>query len=217
MDHNIPGHVRESGFTLIELLLATTVFSVVLLLLTQGLIQITRIYLKGDTIIKTQDAAQVSLSAISSAIQFSGGTITPTGSPALQTPAVFCINNDRFTYQLDAQLTEGPLVGDKRSHVLVVDQPPGGCNASTPPQALNSGAALTTTSRELLGTNMRLNKLTVTPLDTARSIWQVSIGVIYGDVDLLTAAHSGCSASLRDGGQFCSSSQLTTIVQKRVQ
>ncbi|GAC1387772.1 MAG: hypothetical protein NVS1B7_2700 [Candidatus Saccharimonadales bacterium] len=217
MGHRVIKRKNCDGFTLIELLLATTVFSILLLLLTQGMIQITRVYLKGNTIVKTQDAAQASLSSISNSIQFSGGLITETGLPANQTPAVFCVNNDRFTYQLDAQLTDGAPTGDKRSHVLVLDQPIGGCNASTLPQDLNSGGPLTATSRELLGTGMRLNKLSVTSLDNAQNVWRVTIVVVYGEVDLLNPGHNGCLASLHDGGQFCSSSQLTTIVQKRVQ
>jgi len=207
-------HIHNNdGFTLIELLIATTVFSTILVILTQGLIQVTRLYIKGTTIAKTQDTAQTALSDITNAIQYSGGTIvgTPTITPGARTKTVFCIDNNRYTYQLDGQLKSTVVFPDQITSVaLVVDQP-GTCNPALSPQpALNK-------PQELMGTNMRLASLSITPLGINNTIWKVSINVVYGDVDLLNPSHNACLASISQGGQYCASSQLSTIVEKRVQ
>ena len=209
---------NREGFTLIELLIATVVFSIILLILTQGIIQITRVYLKGDTITKTQDATEKALTTISDAIQFSGGTITgtPTATPAAHIPAAFCVNNTRFSYQLDGELSQNTGT-DMVPHVLIADTQPGACPNPTPTPQLLNGGLLYTDSKELLGTNMRLTQLTITPVGPSNLIWKIQIGVVYGDSDLLNATHTLCTASLKESGQFCAYSQLSTIVEKRVQ
>ncbi len=50
--------LKPHGFTIIELLIATTIFSVVLLLAASGLLYIGRLYYKGLTSSATQEAAR---------------------------------------------------------------------------------------------------------------------------------------------------------------
>src|SRR5438105_2979488 len=103
---------HETGFTIIELLVATTVFSVVLLLVSVGLIQIGRTIMKGVTTDRNQATAQAVMDDVSQAIQFSGGNVTPVTpsfNPADLNPAVyyFCVDNNRYTFRLNTQLTDG--------------------------------------------------------------------------------------------------------------
>ena len=59
----------QSGFTLLELMIATTIFSVILLLCTVGLIQIGKTYYKGSAIVRTQNVARDITDNITQAIQ----------------------------------------------------------------------------------------------------------------------------------------------------
>ncbi|GAC1390687.1 MAG: hypothetical protein NVSMB46_00990 [Candidatus Saccharimonadales bacterium] len=214
-------HTRNSnGFTLIELMIATTLFSVILLLLTNGLIQVSRIYLKGSNLIKTQYSAQNLIESLSEQIQFSGGTIIsshldPGGKPGL---SVFCLDDKRYSYQTGRIMNGGtdPLTA---THVLVVDTYAGGCNNATPAQDINLGP-LTASSLELMNDNYRLGNLFIQDLNPGTdTIYSISLSLIYGPTDLLdNASHTICSKSFGNGsgGQFCSVTTLSTTVQKRV-
>src|SRR5688572_1794031 len=95
----------ERGFTILELLVATIVFSVVLLLVTAGIMQITRVYYKGVTETNTQNTARTIVDTISQAIQFSGGDVTVTNPAAVPgTDYAFCVGNEQFSYRLGWQV-----------------------------------------------------------------------------------------------------------------
>lgn len=197
----------QKGFTIIELLIATLVFSSVLLLITFGIIQITRTYYKGVTSTKTQQTARAVIDEISQSIQFAGGTVTPSPAPAPSSSQVFCLNTKRYSYILGRKLTDGS------NHVLVADTPP--CTSSSTAQDMNS-ASLTPDSRELLAPNMRLSKLDVIEVDP--NLWQITVKVVYGEDDLLNdpAQPNANCKNISVGGQFCAVSELSTVVQKRL-
>jgi prepilin-type N-terminal cleavage/methylation domain-containing protein len=67
---------KQAGFTLLELLIATTVFSVILLLAATAMIQIGRTYYKGNQQTRVQETARDMIEQISKDIQFSGETVT---------------------------------------------------------------------------------------------------------------------------------------------
>jgi prepilin-type N-terminal cleavage/methylation domain-containing protein len=206
---------NQSGFTIVELMIATIIFSMALLLITFGLLQVTRTYYKGVTSDKTQQTARAIMDEISQAIQFSGGPIiaTPTTAPGAGVSANFCINGVRYSYVLDRQLTDGTPNATQTNHVLLSDAY-SACSSST---ALNLGTTINLATlsnpRELIGPNMRLAKMNV--MDKGNGLWQIDVMVVYGDTDLLAPDHKQC-ASLRAGTQFCAVAALSTIVQKRL-
>lgn len=213
----------ENGFTIIELLIATLVFSAVLLLITYGIIQITRTYYKGITSTKTQQTTRAVIDEISQSIQFAGGTVSPSPSPVPGSSQVFCLNTKRYSYILGRKLI------DESNHVLVTDTPP--CTGTSPAQDMNT-TSLTNDSRELLAPNMRLSKLEVTEVDSSTGLWKVTVKVVYGEDDLLCSPSvDDCLSNvpstnlgnpdlicktIRSGTQFCAVSELSTIVQKRL-
>jgi prepilin-type N-terminal cleavage/methylation domain-containing protein len=208
-----PSHAAR-GFTIIELMVATAVFAIVLVVVTTGIIQVTRVYYKGITESTTQDTARGIIDIISQAIQFSGGDITPTSASAPGVPAAFCIGSQQFSYALGYQLMDDPDPDMFQTpHVLVVNTV-SGCSGSTSPQNVRDEAVV---GRELLGPRMRLSDLSVTNL--GNNLYRVSVRVVYGDDDLLsnpTATNAVCQ-SVRSGTQFCAVSDLSTVVIKRVQ
>ncbi len=214
--------LTQRGFTIIELLIATTVFSVVLLLCSFSLLQIGKTYYKGLTSSRTQSAARAALDDIAQAIQFSAGNIyaikTGTGGTSY-----FCVSDKRYTFVPGQQLTSSPS-----SHALVRDNP-GTCS--------DPGGWPTSDANELLGVHMRLVRLEIcqpgelgqydvppsttchhhTPINS--NLYSINIRVVYGDDDLLTDSDGdgildSCKAGA--GSQFCAVSDLTTAVQKRV-
>jgi prepilin-type N-terminal cleavage/methylation domain-containing protein len=202
------------GFTIIELMVATAVFAIVLVVVTTGIIQITRVYYKGITESTTQETARGIMDVISQAIQFSGSDVVPTGTATVGVPAQFCVGNQQFSYILGYQLKDNPVVAQFESHHALVVDTLAGCSSSSTPQDVRDQ---TVNGRELLGPRMRLSDLSVTSLGT--DLYRVHVRVVYGDSDLLnnpTTATAACQG-VRAGTQFCAVSDLSTVVKKRVQ
>lgn len=212
----------EGGFTIIELLIATMVFAVVLILITFGVLRFNQAYYRGITESNTQNVARTILEDVSQAIQFSGDQVTsPIGTAGSGSSVGFCIGSQRYSYILGWQLVDGSINVAKHqtSHSLVVDSPGncGGLNA----QNVQGGSVSGT---EMLTPNMRLSKLSVTPVAGSNSLYQIDVKVVYGDDDLLrspsgtipaaTAPDAICGSEA--GSQFCAVSELSSTVQKRI-
>ncbi len=200
---------RQTGFTLIELMIATTVFSMIMILCSIGLLQIGRYYYKGLTSAKTQEVARTVMDDIAQAIQFGGQTpSTITGSPN----KILCVGSRRYSFLEGVQLKDPPS-GSARRNVLVVDDFSG---CSTVAQDLNdNGVILTATSKELLAPNMRLANLDVTETPAGSGLYEVTVRIVSGDDEVLTATLDSCKNE-RDGTLFCAVSELKTTVKKRI-
>ena len=206
----------SNGFTIIELLIATTVFSLVLLLCSAGLIHVGRTYNKGLTTARTQEAARSIIDEISRSIQFSGGTIATTPTQRSDgTPYVFCIGSQRYTVVTDRQLKDQLSGATQFGNVLVTDAF-AGCSAGSPALPLTSSSfsiASVPGARELLSPNMRIARLEVNSIGS--DLYRIIIRVVHGDDDLLDPAHDNC-LNVKAGTQFCAVSELSTVVQKRL-
>lgn len=192
----------ETGFTLVELLIASSVFSVILLLLTFGMLQIGKVYYKGSTSSRTQAVARNISDEISQSIQFAGGAVTPLSVSVSGDTTTFCIGDKGYWFKLDKKLKDEP-------HVFVVDSSQ--CAVSfvgTPPQLKKS-------QRELMVQNTRLTKLVVN-YDTVRKGYDVIVRVAAGDNDMFEGDNANNNCKGGAGGQFCAVSELYTFVQKRL-
>lgn len=213
-----------SGFTILELMIATMVFAVVLLLVTVGILQVTRVYYKGVTEANTQNTARTIMDEIAQAIQFSGGSVgTTVTSPVAGTDYAFCINNTQISFKLGSQVRNNPSASDQSWHAIV-SRVVSGCSGLGA-QTLGNQTLLSG-SRELMGQNMRLANLDVDSLGDNR--YRIVVRVVYGDSDVLfspsapsdTAGATRPDAACRPvkaGTQFCAASELSTIVVKRVE
>lgn len=220
---------RRNGFTIIELLIATTVFSVVLLVISAAIIQIGRIYYKGVTGAQTQETTRTILSDITQAIQFTSGQIVTTYDTAGNdqgTDSIYaiCVGNRLYSYKFGQQREES-------QHAMVVRDVTGGCIAT----AASLDMAVPSKGFEMLAEHMRLSDLHVEAIPGATETYRVSIRVVYGDDDLLCSDSLGnCSSAatmsptqlanardlrckdIRAGTQFCATSELSTIVERRL-
>lgn len=206
---------NQFGFTIVELLMATAVFSIVLLIITTGIIKIGQSYYKGLIQNKTQETTRNISEDISRTIQLaSGQKVTP--NPA--DPNRFCVGTVRYTAYLNEKV-DGP-VGPITSGLKAESVPPNDCSAPDDPNA-----------KQLLAKNMRLLRFKVDPADPLAQTWRIDIRVGYGDNDLLThyndngaplpgniianADSANCKSGV-SGGSFCATAQLNNLVKKRL-
>ena len=198
---------NQYGFTLIELMIATTVFSVFLLLITFMTIRIGKLFQKGVIVSRTQETARTISSEISRAIQFSGGYVAfgPSG-----TNYFICAGSQRYMYTLGHQLFDSAPTGTQVSHVLISDTSPA-CSTT----AVNMAAFNPATQRELIPNRTRLSNLTI---QQAGKMYTITVRVVYGDDDLLNnplAINATCKGN-QVGTEYCGMSELITTVQKRL-
>lgn len=217
---------KQQGFTIIELLIATTIFSVILLAAAASLIQISRLYYKGVISARTQAAARSITDDISRTIQFTSGKVTPPGL-ALGSPGqkVLCAGDVRYTFVENMKVNDS-LNGtaDQENHAIRHALWQDGVSAGSCTNDLDMKSANpyqstpTQEGREILDRNMRLTKLTLTPLNPQQDQYSLTVGVIYGDDDLLDNPDNPtkCKTAVA-GAQWCASSELTTQVYRRVE
>ncbi len=203
---------QSDGFTIIELMIAITIFSVVLLAAGATLTQISRLYYKGVITNKTQNISRGLIDEISQNLQFSSGVVNSATNG--QTQSV-CVGSTRYTFILNKQIKQG----DTRTlHALWRDKISGAGSCGDSQPNLSDENPIGDEGQELLETGMRLKSLSVT--DTGRNeIYSITVGVIYGDDDLINFTSSGdpkdCKGDIT-GSQWCALSELTTQIYSRV-
>jgi len=212
---------NNSGFTIIELLIATSVFSIILLIATYAIIQISRTYIRGYISSETQNTNRAILDQVTQAVQLStAGSVTiPTageGNGAAYTDGTqtgkiywFCVNGERYTWVTGVELTSGV------PSVFLQDAGPVGC---TSPATLASPPA---GSKELLSNKMQILPSTGTLISLNNNVpgaglYDLQLNLLYGDPGAyLTSGTNQYCASISEGGAFCSVSSINTTVEER--
>ena len=211
----------QKGFTILELMIATSIFSVILLICAFGLIQIGRIYYKGITSSRTQATARAISDDMTQAIQYGGKnvqlTYDPTGTPPILALSqdggtrTVTVGNRSYTYTLGRMLVDGTPSGREATSVLKV-------------QDLDDNGNPVGATRELMSPRMWLSRFDITAGGAA---FKVDIQVVSGDVDLV---EDGAKVEFGTGGfnpatlrckpkagsQFCAVSGLYTEVVRRL-
>lgn len=206
----------QRGFTIIELMMATFAFSVVLLIASNAIVQIGRMYYKGQIQSRTQEAARTISEEITRSFQFTNGRfsrvvpVEADGWPPYQRQ--FCLNDTRYTYSIDQRVRPG--ITGLNAHKL---GPAEECKGSA------DGV-------EMLGQNMRILRFDIQSLDAAEKTYQIDLRIAYGEDDLLThypdnatfgtppiapPDDATCKSGVA-GNHFCATSRLDNIVRKRL-
>lgn len=196
----------QTGFTIIELMIASSVFSVVLLLSTYGLLAIGRSYYKGVTISRTQETARIIVDDITDSIRFNGGPVVLKPSERM-----FCIGNRRYSFGLNE------VKSSSNHYVLIADNPgacSGGISRNTQVDG-NSSLNTSTNPSDLMNTRMRLTDFSVNKVND--QLYSVSVRVVSGE-DNMMQNEGGKLMCKNDpaSSQFCAVSELVTVVQKRI-
>lgn len=231
---------RQAGFTIVELLIATTVFSLVLVVVMVGVMRFTKAYYKGVTASSTQNVARTTIDEITQAVQFSGSKVTDLPAAPADEPNAklrsqgFCVGAMRYSYLPGWQLkNESNPAAYQNTHVFVRDKPNGGCSdnsGQTAQDLLNDDEPIQGT--ELLTTNMRAANVRLVAVSGDPNLFNMTLRIIYGDADLLTSVKSPASNGRGDpynataddatckaataGTEFCAVSELSTMIQRRV-
>lgn len=211
---------RQEGFTLVELMIATTVFSTILLIATTGVINIGKLYYKGITTARTQEAARSIADELSRSVQLNDGEIKGFSDEDSSYSAV-CIGKDRYTYRVDDTRVGGVETSGQTVRGLWLDEITEGDDCE--PSSFNN---FNSGGRELLGNNMRLIDFEISEQNDDKTKYAVSVGVAYGENDLLTTyddqggyigsnrGNAQCK-SANSGSSFCAVSKLETFVKRR--
>lgn len=226
----------QHGFTIVELMFATAVFAVILLLCLSALIQLGRLYYKGVTTSQTQEAARNIIDEISQGIQLTGADISPpsfVGGPNIapgskatdNATGYFCLGDTRYSYVIDRKQTDGNSPDPQKkeiSHVLWADSFPSCAGTfGLTPLDLNKQDPTGTNGRELVGSNMRLTRLNIAETPAGSGVFKIDVSVAYGDEDLfsidtLATPNRKFCKTAQAGTQFCATSELSTIVKRRI-
>lgn len=206
----------QKGFTILELMIATTVFSVMLMLASAGIIQIGRIYYKGITTNRTQEVTRSVVEDISRNYQLTGNK-SYQAADGPDGVKVVCIGLTRYTYKTEQ-------IVDATHHALWTDRlnSTGNCQpvdlAKTNPSDGDENSDNTelgkTLQREMLGRNMRLGNNFSLAKDDANDGLRISVKVIYGEKDLIM--DDGTCQPMGFGGQFCAVASLDSFVKGRL-
>lgn len=207
---------KQSGFTIVELMIATMVFSVILTVITMGVISFSNRYYKGVHASTVQNTTRAIMDNITQGIQFGTATVTPSSGNNF-----FCAGGSVFMFDANGVMFTGSS-GQRGVYVTPKTIDP--CQN----QPMTGG-------RQLLGNRMRVTFLSVSKLPGFRDMYQVRLAVAYGDDDVLCAPSlpQGCLVTASytstnfinrpdvackpgNGSQYCAVSRLTANVEKRV-
>lgn len=241
---------QQSGFTIVELLVATAVLSTILLIVTISIVGIGNLYYKGFNQARIQSNVRTLTDELALKLQLFDGTrfsnlAVPASPPAAVADTIIhttCIGSTRYSYIINTQMGTTLNLGGNRDvkHVLWRDNiGTGSCTVLTGFWYTDTPSAGGT---ELIAPHSRLSTFAVQLVSAGQ--YKVSVGVAYGDGDLLCnngSAYPGdCAAQTDDtdaahttalthpakpedivcrsriGTQFCATSALQTTVVKRL-
>ncbi len=221
---------QSTGFTIVELLIATTIFSVILILCTTALLQVSRMYYKGVTISQTQEVTRAIINSVSNQAQYSSGRAVRTIAPLLNkapdgVTRGICIDHYRYSYIPYHTLSDNPndhgLVMDDLNDLHIT------CSPTVLPQSLASFAPVTPSSREFLKPNMQVSApIFVGYASRTDFVYIFVVSVAYGDNDLfidktpdgvIDDGDTPLQCKTEAGTQFCTTTSMSVFVQKRLQ
>lgn len=210
----------QKGFTILELMIATTIVSVILILVTVVLISIGNLFYKGNSQATAQDSARSIIDEISQQLELSSGAISSNVSTVGGTVYAYCIGSYRYSFIPNQQI--GTNLGQVM-HVIWRDAAPssGGCTA------LSYGTMNTSTpssgGTELMPANTWLTCLDIngscgSPLGSNGSPYTMTVGIAFGDPNLTNGPGNGTNTTCQgsDGDQFCATANLTTNILQRL-
>jgi prepilin-type N-terminal cleavage/methylation domain-containing protein len=221
----------QTGFTIVELLIATTIFTMVLLIASYAIVHVGKLYYKGLITGRTQDMARQFGDEISQTIQFgpqcdtvqcfmrenTAGVPFSSGTQNI-TVRSRCLGSNRYSYVLEKPMGTGSL---EARHVLWRDRVPDDYLTCAPldlTQVTPSDTFTLSPGADLLASKMRIPVFNV----TGGSLWNIEFVISHGDsVDLFEAATASVPAftrcvGIRASGQFCAVAGYSTTVTKRL-
>ena len=228
---------NSKGFTIIELLIATSVASVMLLAASFAIIQMSRLYYKGNIVSKTQNTTRNVLDSVSRPIQFADSNVIRIADSDPSPIRYVCIGSQRLTYRLGVEQQDDGLsasageVDGRARHVAWLDTIDSVCEAADLDNVNPSSTGGGINGTDLIDDAMRLEHLDFKEQPgSSERIWNIRVKVIYADDgdsgDLLetvdvtnpdgtTVTEVRCKGGVV-GSQWCAVAEYNTSVYKRL-
>lgn len=226
------------GFTIVELIVASSVFSLVLLVTLTGFVQIGRLFYKGVADAQTQNVVRDIANDISNNLQNTSSDGAVSSELTYGAYRYYCVGSIRYTYGVyptypDSSLNNKISISYDSSAPsenmnpsaaepnmgLIRDKVRGEGSCPKPCLGCTAGGFLaldTNSPQEMLGDSMRISTLKISPLSSG--LYDINIVVAYGSND--TIGYSGdtppvpyCLGNSRQQ-QFCAIQQLTTTAYR---
>lgn len=217
----------NKGFTIIELMIATAVVSTMLVVVTVLMVSIGNLYYKGVNQSRVQQSVRDVTNDLSQQLELNDSfSVPPTSTPPNPIQA-YCIGLLRYTYITGVQIghpADSDMGGPTYYHVLWRDDnpTPGSCAPADLTDQNLASDGTSTDGTELVSPNSTLTAFCIGKLsgstctsDTS-SPYTISVGVAYGDHDLLNLNGINSTCKGGTGDQFCSTASLTTVAVQRL-
>ncbi len=210
---------NQNGFTIIELLIASVAFSLIIILVTVLIIQVSNVYYRGIVISNTQNAARNITLDIEKAIQFSSNL--PSGLTYQSSSNInwYCIGSQLFAYSQYGQFSAStPLSFNNIGLAYNLASVCPSNNAGLT-KYINGSSNVDSNGayQQLLGDGMSVQYLKVSQVSD-QNLYHIQLGVAYGKQDLLNPLNSNnqvfCKTEI--GDQFCATSNVSVYVSNIV-
>jgi len=219
----------RTGFTIVELMIATTVFSMILILSLTGFLQIGQLFYKGVNITSTTNTAKQVIGSLKSDVSFDSDTASitilndPLTSPA-QDRFYFCAGSNRYSFILGKQVDREAAANEIKTFPvsgwyrfgLLKDQVSTSLNCPPPFSSSDplNGQIDPANVTELIGDKMRLSNLTIQSV--SNTLYTLSVHIAYGDDDVLDDP-GGEAAKCKPGAansRYCFATDVRTTVRR---
>lgn len=202
-------HTQQTGFTIVELLIATAVLSVLMLIATVTITSIGNLFFKGFNQSRIQNDTRNITNEVAQQLQLSDGYATASDNSVPTRPITsYCIGTTRYSALVGIQIGSS---ANQSQHVLWRDTVPAGSCTALSAAAMNS-VSPSSGGTELIAPSSRLTAFSI----SGSAPFTISVGVAYGDDDLLHLSGLNTTCNGGSGSQFCATSSLTTAVSPRV-
>lgn len=211
------------GFTLIELMIATSVFSVVLLIAVAGFSQIGRLFYKGVSVTQSQDVASQIGYDLTSSIEGASKISTLTTYKGMQ---YICIGKSRYTIDTSRRVDISNSSAISSAQIGMLKDTMSSDGSCAPPclptpSSCASGEVAWTNPVELLGDSMKLENISVTPVAAVSGdYYTLSLLLSFGADDLVNYTTPGDTSTAEcksdQGGQFCAIGRFNASVNRGV-
>ncbi len=226
-------NMNQKGFTIIELMIATVIFSIVLLVLTENIISISNDYYQGVVQTQTINATKNIVDTIAQQIKLSTSTdlinitqppkgnwtnhpLIPTNIPKFE--GILCVGNNEYVFQNQGYVVNGSPVKSNATknqasgalELYYNSSCPSSNTAGWDFSNINphpSGAEYTS----LVPQNMRLQKFVITaPVPRFSTLYKIDVEVAYGNDDSFDVSTNKC----KPGHYLCAHTEIVSYVSK---
>jgi hypothetical protein len=206
--------IRQRGFTIVELMIAISVFSVAVVLITLGVMVISRQYQQSSTRIKLETANREIHQIITQAVQFTGGT--PIYNDSLADWDAFCVGTQRFTFAKQPNAYDAPAYDALKAGLYLDTVPENTCPNPDVAGTLIGGGAGTATIADR--DNLLPPGAKVVFFNYDNDSNQFSTKFVSSSSDLINLGTPDLISCINviAGKEFCAVVQLTSSAIRRV-